>query len=88
MTSTRLGQLLFALYCAEAGVLFLLLPWTAGWERACFALPLPFAWRELLLGSWARGAFSGFGGIHLVWSAQEWFDWVRRRATPDAGAGG
>ncbi len=65
-----LGEILFVLYCLEAGVLLTCLPWTGGWSETLLRLPdsgaLALASHPLL-----RGAVSGFGLVHLVWGAHD-----------------
>jgi len=81
MRAARWFQLLFAVYCAEAGVLLLLLPWTAAWERLALTIPFPAdVARGALLSPWIRGLASGFGGLHLVWAAHDLLDWIARRS--------
>jgi hypothetical protein len=65
-----LAELLFVLYCVEAGVLLTLLPWTGSWNGALLRLPDPNA---LALASHPvlRGVVSGFGLVHLVWGAHD-----------------
>ncbi len=65
-----LSQLLFVLYCVEAGILLTLLPWTANWEGALLQLPGVGA-RGLAAHPLLRGVVSGFGLVHLVWGAHD-----------------
>jgi hypothetical protein len=62
--------LFFTLYCFEAGLFFLIAPWTRFWT----VNPL-ITYAELygiyLTSPWARGLFSGFGLIHLLVGARE-----------------
>ena len=56
--------LFFALYCLEAGLFFLVVPWTRVWMVS----PL---WQGGLLAALAfnpfvRGFISGFGVVHLI----------------------
>lgn len=57
-------HLLYLLYCAEAGVYLLLVPWSVLW------VPMTFYWpdrvRTVLIGGPARGAVSAFGLYMLV----------------------
>lgn len=57
-------NLLYLLYCAEAGVYLLLVPWSVLW------VPMTFHWpdkvRAVLIGGPARGAISAFGLYMLV----------------------
>lgn len=57
--------LFFALYCLEAGLFFIVVPWTRVWSMN----PLLHATPTLLLLSinpFVRGFISGFGVIHLL----------------------
>ena len=63
-------RLLFILYCIEAGVILVLAPWSPMWERSLAFLPTAQL-RWLLLHPLMRGGVSGFGVIHLVWSAHD-----------------
>lgn len=62
--------LFFSLYCLEAGLFFLLVPWTRFWA----ANPL-VQWLNSygidLLSPWARGFVSGVGAIHLILGVRE-----------------
>jgi hypothetical protein len=57
-------QLLYLLYCAEAGIYLLLVPWSALWNR------MIHGWtngvREVLMTGSARGAVSALGGLVLA----------------------
>ena len=66
---------LFLAYCLEAGLLLLIVPWTAGWESNCLALPLA-GLQPLLFSTYVRAALSGFGLVHLVWVAQDIEIWI------------
>lgn len=47
------------------GLLLVLVPWTAFWERNYFAVSLPL-FQTLLRNNFARGAVSGLGVVNLV----------------------
>lgn len=66
------------LYCAEAGALFIFLPWSNTWDRLMVPLPWPDL-RDLALSVTARSLVAAFGAVHLVWSAQDLHDWLSRR---------
>jgi hypothetical protein len=57
-------QLLYLLYCAEAGIYLLLVPWSVLWTR------MLAGWtggvRDLLMSGSARGAVSALGGLVLA----------------------
>jgi hypothetical protein len=57
--------LFFALYCLEAGLFFLIVPWTMIWTVN------PLLHSTLTVGMWAdnpfvRGFISGIGLLHLI----------------------
>jgi hypothetical protein len=57
--------LFFALYCLEAGVFFMIVPWTRVWTIN------PFLHDNLSVALWAdnpfiRGFVSGLGVVHLI----------------------
>jgi hypothetical protein len=57
--------LFFALYCLEAGLFFIVVPWTRVWVGN----PILQATPELLLvaaNPFVRGFVSGFGVVHLL----------------------
>ncbi|MEE9561802.1 MAG: hypothetical protein V3W50_01900 [Thermoanaerobaculia bacterium] len=81
MRARLFTRILFILYCVEAGALFVLAPWSGGWERAVVQLPwLPV--RDLLLNTLVRSAVSGFGFLHLVWAAHDLDLLFSRRKVP------
>jgi hypothetical protein len=71
-------RLLFVLYCTQAGVLFLMLPWSIGWEATI--LEVPGVGLSLGLHPLLRGAVSGFGIVHLVWAAHDLEQLLSRQA--------
>jgi hypothetical protein len=57
--------LFFALYCLEAGLFFLIVPWTMIWTLN------PLLHSNIVVGMWAdnpfvRGFISGLGLLHLI----------------------
>lgn len=71
-------SLLFSLYCLEAGLFFLLAPWTHFWN----ANPLVQYSETLsviLTNGYVRGLFSGFGLVHLLVGAGEIKAMLERR---------
>jgi hypothetical protein len=57
--------LFFALYCLEAGLFFLIVPWTMIWTLN------PLLHHNITVGMWAdnpfvRGFVSGVGLLHLI----------------------
>lgn len=75
MRTDSLFRLLFVVYCLEAGAFLVAAPWSAAWDRSCVHLPFATL-RQGLLTTWARGALSGFGLVHWVWSAHDVGSWV------------
>jgi hypothetical protein len=74
----RLLHVLFILYCAEAGVFLVMVPWSTSWER--LAGPLGAIGAGAMIGEpIVRGAVSGFGLVHLVWGAHDFLGWIERR---------
>jgi len=78
MESGSFVRVLFVLYCIEAGVLLLLAPWSASWDRTVIRIP-NFAVQIFLAHPMFRGAISGFGLVHLVWGVHDLDRWLARR---------
>jgi hypothetical protein len=57
--------LFFALYCIEAGLFFLVVPWTHLWTMNPL-LQNDFALAALAANPFLRGFVSGFGVIHII----------------------
>jgi len=74
--------LFFALYCLEAGLLFIVVPWTRVWTLS------PLWQGNAFLAVWAmnpfvRGFVSGFGVVHLIIGLKDIVTMAReRRAEP------
>ena len=62
MIISFLTRILFAAYFLEAGLILIVAPWTAFWERNFFAASLP-AIAPLLSSPFVRGGISGIGAI-------------------------
>ena len=73
---------LFILYCIEAGLFFLVAPWTRFWtlNPLLHATPLVALIAE---NSFVRGFVSGFGVVHLVVGARELMQFIRKRERRD-----
>jgi hypothetical protein len=85
MRFNALFRIFFILYCIEAGFFLLFAPWSLGWDRAVLLLPSG-ALRALGLHPVLRGALSGFGLVHLVWSMHDLTELLgRRRLRADPG---
>ncbi len=57
-------QMLYLIYCAEAGLYLLLVPWSAFWGRV--VLSWSGTLREVLQSGMTRGAFSALGALILT----------------------
>jgi|HubBroStandDraft_3_1064219.scaffolds.fasta_scaffold30407_2 hypothetical protein len=85
MRFNALFRVFFILYCIEAGLFLLFAPWSLGWDRAVYQLPSGAALRAFALHPLLRGALSGFGLVHLVWSVHDLAELISRwrlRADP------
>ena len=60
-----LKRLIFVAYFLEVGLLLVLVPWTAFWERNYFAVSLPM-FQDLLRNNYVRGGVSGLGVVNLL----------------------
>jgi hypothetical protein len=54
----------------EAGLLLIVIPWSAFWDRNYFAEAVP-GLRALLTNNFVRGAVSGLGALNLVAALSE-----------------
>lgn len=75
MSETRGGrflQLVLGLYFLEAGLLLVLVPWSAFWMRRV-VLPSPASIEALLAAPSFRGFVAGLGVLHLVLAARVLF---------------
>lgn len=81
--------MLFAAYFLEAGLLLIVIPWSAFWDRNIFASLIPGIGR-LLANPFVRGAVSGVGVITTLAGVAELIAAlvIRKRAAEAAkGAG-
>ena len=80
-------RLLFAAYFLEAGLILIIAPWSAFWDRNFFAASLP-ALEDVLASPFVRGAVSGIGAITAVAGLAELASVfvTRRRAQPSGDA--
>lgn len=78
MRTSLLFVIFFVIYCLEAGLFLLLVPWNPGWDRLAFQLPAATL-RHLMLAGVFRGAVSGFGLVHLVWGLHDLVALLDRR---------
>ncbi len=65
MIISLLTRLLFAAYFLEAGLILIVVPWSAFWSRNVFVQSLP-ALASLLANPFLRGAVSGIGAITAI----------------------
>ena len=79
MALERLYLFIFVIYCTTVGTVLVALPWSPAWDQ--MLLHLPFEPLRLLRSFWARGALTGFGMVHLVWSVHD----LNRVLSPDLG---
>ena len=64
----------------EAGLLLILIPWSAFWDRNYFVETLP-GLGPLLTNNFVRGAVSGLGLVNLLAALGELADMFTARAT-------
>lgn len=57
--------MLFAAYFLEAGLILIVAPWSAFWDRNFFAAALPLL-HDVAASPYARGAVSGLGLVTLL----------------------
>lgn len=72
-------RFVFILYCVVVGVVFVLAPWTAGWDQLLSQLTHPTA--RWLQHPMVRGGLSGFGLVHLVWVLHDLGELLRLTAS-------
>ncbi len=77
-----ISRVLFILYCVEAGALFLVVPWTATWDRMVLQIPVE-GLKMALLDPITRSLVSGFGVLHLVWAVNDLDGLLAKRASRD-----
>ncbi len=58
-------RLVYVAFFLEVGLLLLVLPWSAFWERNYFADALPFL-RPILTNNFLRGGVTGLGVVNLI----------------------
>ena len=82
MRPSTLLRIFFIIYCVEAGVLLIFVPWSTVWDRILLQFPF-FALRNFFSYPVVRGAVTGFGLVHLVWGAHDLHALITGRS-PDA----
>lgn len=60
-----MNRLLFTAYFLEVGLILIMVPWSAFWDRNYFAESLPLL-RNLIRNDFVRGAVSGIGVLNLI----------------------
>lgn len=83
MPLERFARFVFVIYCAIVGMVLVMLPWSPAWDRMLALLPYPSL--DLLKVAWIRGAVTGFGLVHLVWSIHD-LDLLLRQLLPELDA--
>jgi hypothetical protein len=74
-------RLLVIALLTELGLLLIVIPWSAYWERNYFAQMSP-AVNALVTNNYMRGAITGLGAVNLMAALAELAALVRRRSTP------
>lgn len=64
------GTLLFILYCFEAGIFLLVIPWTSAWLLNPLLQAQPVV-ADVAQNLYVRGLVSGFGLVHLIVAVHE-----------------
>ncbi len=75
---TLFRRLLLIALLLEAGLLLVLMPWSAFWERNYFGQVLP-GLREFITNNYLRGAITGLGLVNLWIALVELADLVGGR---------
>ncbi|MEP7117511.1 MAG: hypothetical protein ABI880_08015 [Acidobacteriota bacterium] len=73
-------RLLVIALLIELGLLLIVVPWSAYWERNYFAQMHP-AINALVTNNYVRGAITGLGTVNLLGALADLTVLVRRRAT-------
>ena len=75
-------RLLLTAFFFEAGLVLLIVPWSAYWERNYFVQALPML-EPLLTNTFVRGAVSGLGLVNLLAGFVEIWSFLTTRHVPD-----
>jgi hypothetical protein len=78
-----LKRLIFVAYFLEVGLLLVLVPWSAFWERNYFAASFPLL-QDILRNNFLRGAVSGLGVVNLLGGFNDLADLLMARRMGDA----
>ncbi len=66
---------LYLLYCVEAGIFLILVPWSLLWTHSYFA-QIP-GLGDLLLSGYVKGAVTAFGLLHLLVASRDFLAFCR-----------
>ena len=72
-------RLLIIALLIELGLLLVVVPWSAYWERNYFAQMSPTV-RALITNNYVRGAITGLGAVNLLAALADLAALVRRRS--------
>ena len=72
-------RLLIIALLIELGLLLIVIPWSAYWERNYFAQLSPVVY-ALITNNYVRGAVTGLGTVNLVAALADLSAMVRRRS--------
>ena len=75
-------RLLLTAFFFEAGLVLVLVPWSAYWERNYFVQALPLI-EPFLTNDFVRGAVSGLGLLNLLAGLVEIWTFLTTRHVPD-----
>ena len=78
MRFSMLFRILFVFYCAEAGLLLSLLPWTPAWEQIMRQIPIT-PLQVAILSPIIRGATTGLGLVHILWGTHDIVELLAKR---------
>lgn len=74
-------RLLVIAVLVELGLLLIVVPWSAYWERNYFAQVSP-AVEAIVTNNYVRGAITGLGAVNVLAALMELSALVRRRQSP------
>ncbi|MFN2444301.1 MAG: hypothetical protein ABR606_01725 [Vicinamibacterales bacterium] len=69
----------------EIGLLLILIPWSAFWDRNYFAGAVPLV-KDAISNNYVRGAISGLGLVNIYAALAELSDVLRSRASEEPAA--
>lgn len=74
-------RLLIIAVLIELGLLLIVVPWSAYWDRNYFAQVSP-AVQAVVTNNYVRGAITGLGAVNVLAALADLAALVRRRQTP------